>query len=198
MKNIKKLYALNISIIDVAFGILLGILFERYSKISSTASRLLFFLTIAIIINYYYTYRKWVEKIGQIVKKTILLDIITDLGMVFFGYQLVYTFNNSKPDDYYIWFMTLYLMDTIWILERVFVHHVSRFQINLFKFWILTDLFVFIILFILRNRFLRLHQFFPIGLMIFTFVITFCMDPFYESLIKKLLNRKKKEKLTVD
>jgi hypothetical protein len=196
--NIERSFEFNITIVDIVFGILLGILFERFTDIASAIAYYLFFLTVVVLINCYYLYRKWVRQIGLAKHPSlfpnagILLDIIADFAVLFFGFQMVQNFNIQPVIKFYLWFSGLFLVDCIWLIERKLSYKLYNDNQSIFRYWIATDIIASLILYGLFfiGKFLPFSDMVFLVIMPIVFLGTFGIDP----IIERYLRSNKKNK----
>lgn len=192
MNNVERSYDFNITIIDIVFGILLGLLFERFANISSGAGYYLFFLTVVVLVNSYYLYRKWVKEIGKakyisiFPNIVILLDTIADFAVLFFGFQMVQNFNIHPVTKFYFWFSGIFLVDCVWLLERKLSYNIYSDNKNIFRYWIATDIIAVLLLFglFVAGKLFSFSDSIYLAAMPVVYLGTFGVDPLVERYIK--------------
>lgn len=186
MNNVERSYEFNITIVDIVFGILLGILFERFADISSLAGYYLFSMTVVVLVNCYYLYRKWVKQIGKAKNTSVFPDVVADFAVLFFGFQLVQNFNIQPATKYYLWFSGLFLVDCVWLFERKLSHTLYVENQNIFRYWIVTDIIAVLILFglFVAGKLFSFSDSIYLAAMPLVYLGTFGVDPLIERYIK--------------
>ncbi|MEW6619421.1 MAG: hypothetical protein AB1422_08830 [bacterium] len=132
---VKKESKYLFSFIDVMYGVILGIGFSNFEKISSAMGYILFFFTyIVVVSDWIIVHETDFEKPYSETKWRFATDTI----ILFVIYKLIYTSSSKEITYYWIWVSGLFILYSFWDILLFFEHGRKKAPTKV-KVWIITD-----------------------------------------------------------
>lgn len=146
----------NLSVVDLIYALVFEQMFQEYQRLTDILGYFTFFFTFLLFVFFYFEYRDWNARLKQKtdLKKPIIVNILSDIVLLFVAYQLVIALSAGMT-VYYTWFIIFLLIGTMYHGLRMFLYRQDEELRKLNLFDVSRDFPTFVILLI--GKFLPLE-----------------------------------------